>query len=543
MTRWFSSVFACVMAVALTVALGGEASAQSDQNYRVMWQLDYGSLSKSQRSEVDSVVMQVLSRAKERHFVGEQIISQKIKKEGLNFPDCFYEGMPCSGGGAFMLDVFNVDAFAKASFAYKNNEWHVGLHLYRNLSSAPVIIDRSGKSLDKLLQIVINSLFELESGLDLISSIPNVEVYINQKLVGTTPLSMKTPVGEQVITFKKAGYVSETWRFTAEKGQVYSKTVELKPEVTELTVLTNDPEAVIYVDDEVWGNSNETKDILPGEHQIAVVSETHHHYRQSYKVYPGTPQTFQAALLPNSISPYEIRHRNIGKYRFSTTLGYHFAAHRYAFTDSIQVRKGEYTPKISETGYFHGITWAVNYEDEYWGIQLFRLDIAGAASDFDFNMDMSNGRISSEADGGVLIGFYPAQVKGHYTFWVMQAEAALGLGLSHVRLDGYNKNLGDFTLTKTSFSIGLSLGLKYFFSEESFAQLAYDIQFDTSDKSRPRHGLTLSVGMQIPVWMRSTTYSSDTAEENIISDIDSEAGMTGEKIVESEGVHKGDSHE
>ncbi|MBQ8035634.1 MAG: hypothetical protein IJ268_01450, partial [Proteobacteria bacterium] len=62
-------------------------------------------------------------------------------------------------------------------------------------------------------------------------------------------------------------------------------------------------------------------------------------------------------------------------------------------------------------------------------------------------------------------------------------------------------------------------------------------------KSRPRHGLTLSVGMQIPVWMRSTTYSSDTAEENIISDIDSDAGMTGEKIVESEGVHKGDSHE
>lgn len=536
MTRGFLTVRAvlCAISVILGVAFAGNVYAQGD-NYRVMWQLDYGTLSKAQRSEVDSVVMQVLSRAKERHFVGEQIVSQKIKKEGLNFPECFHEGMPCSGGGAFMLDVFNVDAFAKASFAYKNNEWHLRLHLYRSLSSAPVIVERSGKTLDKLMQIVINSLFELESGLDLISTIPNVEVYINQKLVGTTPLSMKTPVGEQVITFKKEGYVSETWRFTAEKGQVYSKTVELKPEVTELTVLTNDPAAVVYVDDEVWGNSNETKNVLPGDHQIAIVSETHHNYRQPYKIYPGTPQTFQAALLPNSISPYEIRHRNIGKYRFSTTLGYHFAAHRYAFTSPVVARNVEYQPKFSENGYFNGITWTVSYEDEYWGIQLFRLDIAGAGSDFDYTMNLQNGSIKAEADGGVLIGFYPAQVKGHYTFWVMQAEAALGVGLSHVRLNSYANNLGDFTLQKTSFSIGLSLGLKYFFSEESFAQLSYDAQFDTSDKSRPRHGLTLSVGMQIPVWMRSFKNSSDVAEPDALSDLNSDHLQENEKIESGNG--------
>lgn len=521
MTRCLASVrmLLCALVIMLCAAPAENAYAQGD-NFRVMWQLDYGTLSKSQRAEVDSVVMQVLARAKERHFVGEQIIKQKIAKEGLNFPDCFHEGMPCSGGGAFVLDVHNVDAFAKAAFSYQNNEYHLVLHLYRSLSSAPVIIERSGKSLEKLMQVVISSLFELESGIDLISTIPNVEVYINQKLVGMTPLSMKTSVGEQEITFKKSGYVSETWRFTAEKGQVYSKTIELKPEVTPLTVLTNAPDAVVYVDDEVWGNTNETKDVLPGDHQIAIVSDSHHIYRQAYKVYPGTPQTFQAALLPNSISPYEIRHRNIEKYRFATTLGYHFAAHRYAFTNAILSHDGTaYMPKISENGYFNGITWAVSYEDKYWGVELFRLDIAGAVSKFNYNMDIPNGSAESEADGGFLIDYY-SSIKGHYTFWVMQAEAALGLGLSHVRLNSWNANLHDFTLAKTSFSIGLSLGLKYFFSEESFAKLSYDAQFDIADKSRPRHGLTLSVGMQIPVWMRAVRHDTgDTADIEEIGDI------------------------
>ncbi|MBR4985571.1 MAG: hypothetical protein IKY83_07525, partial [Proteobacteria bacterium] len=73
---------------------------------------------------------------------------------------------------------------------------------------------------------------------------------------------------------------------------------------------------------------------------------------------------------------------------------------------------------------------------------------------------------------------------------------------------------------KTSFSIGLSLGLKYFFSEESFAKLSYDAQFDIADKSRPRHGLTLSVGMQIPVWMRAVRHDTgDTADIEEIGDI------------------------
>lgn len=482
------------------------AFAQSENN-RVFWQLAYSpSLTADQQAQVQAVVVQTLARAKERHFASDAIISQKLKKEGLNFPECFEEGIPCSSGGAFLLDVHNVDAFAKAQFSYENEEWVICLTLYRALSSSAVEIQKSGSSLPDLLTQVVGSFFEMESSLDITGNVPDIEIYINQKLVGMTPMNIKAPIGEQIITFKKPGYVSETWEFTAEKGKVYTKAVELKPEETQLTVLTSASDAQIYIDDTLWGTANATNAILPGNHKLAVLSETHHLYTQDYKVYPGTPQTIQVASLPKSRSPYEIRHDGIGKYRLSGTLGYYFSGHKLRMPKASW--HGEH-PDIAEKVYFNGISLAMNYENEYWGVSFFRMDIAGARVDKSFTINDETYRPESNA---LYVGFYPAQIKGHYTFWVMQAEAAFGLGLSHMKLDASSVIFGDAELKQTTFSLVFSLGLKYFFSEESFAMFTYDLQYDAYSKSIPRHGLTLAIGLQFPVWMRSKEQSPEEVE-------------------------------
>ncbi len=502
MNRFFAL---CAMFFLCTLSLTN-AFAQSENN-RVFWQLAYSpSLNTDQQAEVQAVVVQTLARAKERHFASDAIIAQKLKKEGLNFPECFEEGIPCSSGGAFLLDVHNVDAYAKALFSYENNEWVITLTLYRALSSSAVQIQKSGPSLPDLLTQVIGSFFEMESSLDITGNVPDIEIYINQKLVGMTPMNIKAPIGEQTITFKKPGYVSETWQFTAEKGKVYSKAVELNPEETQLTVLTSASDAQIYIDDTLWGTANATNAILPGNHKLAVLSETHHIYTQDYKVYPGTPQTIQVASLPKSRSPYEIRHDGIGKYRLSGTLGYFLSGHKLRMPKASW--HGEH-PDIAEKVYFNGISLAMNYENEYWGVSFFRMDIAGASVDKDFTI---NNEVYHPDSNALYVGFYPAQIKGHYTFWVMQAEAAFGIGLSHMKLGASNVIFGDADLKQTTFSLDFSLGLKYFFSEESFAMLTYDLQYDAFSNSIPRHGMTLAMGLQFPVWMRTKDLPPEEVE-------------------------------
>lgn len=509
-SRLLVQTFAALVAVLALACLEPDvALAQSDQS-RVLWQLDFDpALSTAQRDEVQAVVLQTLSRAKERHFAGDSILTQKLKKEGLNFPECFTEGLPCTGGGAFVLDVHNVDAFAKARFSYSNKEWTIVLNLYQSMSSSSVQISKTGASLTDLMQKIAGSLFELEAGLEISSTVPDVEIYINQILVGKTPMRMKTSAGEQTIVFKKNGYVSESWQFTAEKGGIYVKDVDLRPEETQLTVLTTAEDAYVVIDGEEWGLANETHNILPGEHKIEIQSETHQTYSQDYKLYPGTPQTIQVALLPNSRSTYYIRHDGILKYRLSASLGYHFGTQELRFGDS---KIGGHRTDFSETAYFNGISLALNYENEYWGVQILRLDIGGSGMSSMFTA----GEDSYSSDSAMFFGLYPAQIKAHHTFWVMQAEASFGLGYSLIKLDA-KKGMAKKSMRQDAFSLDFSLGLKYFFSEESFAMLAYDLQYDVVDKSKARHGFTLGVGLQFPIWMRN-----NDAPDPDLDEVDSE---------------------
>lgn len=502
--------FASILCLCGIILISSSARAQSEQ-MRVVWQLDCEpELSKAQCDQAQGVMLQTLSRAKERHFAGEKILTQKLRKEGVNFPECFTEGMPCPSGGAFVLDVYNVDAYAHAHFGYSGNEWRVSLSLYQSNSSGAVKIERSGPKLPELLQTAAGSLFELESGVEITSTLSDVEVYINQKLVGKLPLKMKTSVGKQVITFKKDGYVSEEWSFTAEKGGIYTKAVELKPEETRLTVLTNADDAEVIIDGEEWGRSNETHNILPGEHKIELKSATHHSYNQDYRVYPGTPQTIQIALLPNSRSSYEMRHEGIGKYRLSGMLGGHFAWQQMRFADE---RIGGKKPNPTETIFMGGISASLNYEDIYWGISFLRLDAGGGKSN------------------ALFVGLYPAVLRGHVTISMVQLEASFGVGFSHKRLKYSGDENTDFEggdLSENAFSIDFSVGAKYFLSEEFFAHISYDLQYDAVTQGHIRHGFTLGAGIQFPLWMRMDESSDSdeamTSEDDLTSDsIESES--------------------
>lgn len=502
-----------------------DISMAQDSDKRVMWQLDCDpSLSKSECDTVQSAVLKTLSRAKERHFVGNSIVTQKIKKEGLNFPECFTEGKPCSAGGSLVLDVHNVDAFAKAKFSKVSNEWQIELKLYQNNSASAVNVKRSSPNLENLMTNVTGSLFEMESMIEVTSQIPDIEVYINEKLVGLAPLTLKTPVGEQKITFKKSGYVTETWEFVAEKGKVHTKELNLEPEKVQLTILVTDPAATVDINGQAWGNSNESHEVLPGNQKIDIHSQDFEDFSMDYKVYAGNPQTIHVALLPKSEDPYVIRHRGISKYRLSMTLGYHLGYQSFSLRNShVELNNGAYyyppEDKWAST-VFHGLSLGFNYEAQYWGIGIFKFDFGGSGFDktFEVDNDLNNrSYLNAKADGAMLIGFYPAQIKAHYTFWVMQAELTAGVGLSHLMLwADIDNDAGSGLLaerakfSRTAFSMNLDLNLKFFFSEESFVTLGYDFQYDFEPdhaRSSARHGVTIALGYQFPFWMRDDNSS------------------------------------
>ncbi len=518
-----SAFLSALLCVGTQLCILPEVCAQSSDT-RVAWRLDYApELSKTERAEIESTVLKTLMRAKERHFAGDAILTQKLKSEGLNFPDCFTQGEPCASGGTFVLDVYNADAYAEAVFSRDSEagEWGIDLTLNRRYSGSAMRIRRSGRDLSELLRQVLSGLFEMEAEISIDTAQPNLNVWLNNRFIGTAPLSMRISVGEQNIEFKKDGYVSQSWKFDAEKGKLYSKQIELVPEVTPLTILTSAPDSYVTIDGNRVGAANATYDILPGDHAIGVSAEGYHGFEQEYKVYPGSLQTMQVALRPKSASPYEIRHQNIGMYRFSGFVGYRYANESMSMKKSkakVGANGYRYAPSRSgwASGDFHGLTLRLDYESRYWGLSLFELDASWAKfRDRDaFEMKTAGSDpIRVNPEDGWMIGFYPAQIKGHYTFWVMQAEAILGLGVSHKKINARSESDG-FSFSQTSFSAHFNASLKFYMSEESFASLGYDFQIDAADGEKGRHGVVLGLGMQFPVWRRTSSALSDDAADD-----------------------------
>ena len=555
-----ASCIASSAALMAPLAFTSDAFAQEqNEDTRVMWQIRYDdNLSAAQRDEIQNTLLSTLSRVKERHFATPSIISSKIKNEGLQMPSCFENGGPCTSGPSFLLDVHQVDVYVDALFSKIGDTWRVELKLFRRLPASSNTITQSGKNLSNLITNVVGSLFVLESSIDVTSQIPDVEVYLNQKLIGTTPLAMKITEGPQKRTFKKEGYFPATWEFNAKKGAIHTHEVELKPETTQFTVLASDPNASIFIDSIEVGKAGEMREILPGEHNVKVTSDIYHDYEQSIMVYSGNPQTMQVSMRPHSRDPFDVRHDGISRYRFSATAGYHFALQKFSMQDqTIRItrndgiegsthvspgsKSGNQTTKWADTS-FHGMTFALNYENEYWGVTIARLDLMGSPIDSRLGLygqnDDEDGRIDkmfdAQANGSTLIAFYPAQIKGHYTFWVMQAEAVAGIGLSWLQLrtkildggelEGYSGNNVNFS--RTQFSANFDFALKYFFSEESFAMFSYGFQIDAEKHNSAtfRHGATFAVGLQIPLLMRDKK-TLEALDQGIMLDDNADIGQ------------------
>ena len=230
MTRCFSVVCAFAWALlAVAMCISQDAWAQSEPE-RVIWKIHCTQLSPSQCQDAESVIAQILSLSSQEHIIGERTFMRRVVSgEGLRFPECFIEGGPCVSGKELLLGAYQAAGVANATFSMVGSEWKVVLQLYRKQIAQPSVIEKSSVSLPNMMQSVLGSLFELNAGLYIKSSIPKADVFINDKYFGMTPVAVKVPPGDLTILLKKDGYQSEEMHLMAKKGQYYSNTIELLP--------------------------------------------------------------------------------------------------------------------------------------------------------------------------------------------------------------------------------------------------------------------------------------------------------------------------
>lgn len=112
------------------------------------------------------------------------------------------------------------------------------------------------------------------------ANVDSVKVYVNNKEVGTVPpaLTLTLPVGTYTIYGKKEGYTSKTYMTTLVNNDVVRVELQMIPTTTtptkaKVTIATNPPDGMIYVNGEYKGISPVTITLPAGTYRIVAAKE------------------------------------------------------------------------------------------------------------------------------------------------------------------------------------------------------------------------------------------------------------------------------
>jgi hypothetical protein len=137
-----------------------------------------------------------------------------------------------------------------------------------------------------------------------LSNVPGAEVYLDGKLVGTTPAELTDiPPGEHLIEVRSKGYNPKEQRITVNTGTAdiikfeLAATQQVGPATTgKIKVVSPVPEARVFIDGAAVGTAPVEKEVASGEHYVVVEQTGYAKFEQKVSVEAGQSITVTAAL-------------------------------------------------------------------------------------------------------------------------------------------------------------------------------------------------------------------------------------------------------
>ena len=115
---------------------------------------------------------------------------------------------------------------------------------------------------------------------------------------GETPLTVDVKPGViHEIEVSRVGYETETQQTRVESGSEETLSIELAPLLGELAVVSDPPDAVLYVNGEQRGSANQTLSLVALPQKIEVRKEGYEAFATTLTPRPGFPQTIEVILM------------------------------------------------------------------------------------------------------------------------------------------------------------------------------------------------------------------------------------------------------
>ena len=171
-----------------------------------------------------------------------------------------------------------------------------------------------------------NKLDPTRAYLDIKSNVAGAEVVVDNKAVGTTPLTEPVIVdgGKHTVKVRKKGFSDYAEVITAILGKSTVVNADLLAVAGYLRVTTEDSEkAQVYLDGKFLGDTPYEGEIPIGQHDLEVRRLGYFDFRNKFAATGGKEFPFQAPLqkLPSDLNPLEKKKPLDSLPFFSTTFG------------------------------------------------------------------------------------------------------------------------------------------------------------------------------------------------------------------------------
>jgi hypothetical protein len=131
---------------------------------------------------------------------------------------------------------------------------------------------------------------------------PDADIFINGERIGNRLYTGRIDAGTYTIEARKEKYGRETKNITIEAGQEYTLNFELKPVAGTLSVLSEPPEASIYIDNQLVGKSPQIiNDLLIGTYQLQIELPGYREYREQISIEQDQTTSVHAKLLQGNL--------------------------------------------------------------------------------------------------------------------------------------------------------------------------------------------------------------------------------------------------
>ncbi len=497
-------------------AADADATGDASRPQLVLWSFEAPDLTSEQLTAVHRGLEAALTAESGRHLLGEKAFRDHIAGRSAALPDCLKGLEPCGSAETLAFEAVGVSVVLRVAIESADERLEATYEMVDRRGEVARSDSVSADDARELAFELAGEIFDATATVTIQSEPTGATVAIDGEEAGTTPLSLRLPIGEHHYSVHLDTYrpVEESVELRSSGAEILRHELERLPAV--LVIEGAPAGADVLINGQMRGGVGEALELEPGTYTVEVRAEGYDSWRDTVALEAGDEVQRSASLDESHPLLTDVAPNAIAVNSYIGRLSYDHSLHNTTFRDA----RGESNGTRFEFGGFtendsplvvqedlrrftdpNGLRFDFTYSWENFGLVLLSTSYASSTLDLPAVIE------SSAADQPVAVTvtdmsrlqLRPLQVRYRHFYKNLAPFIELGTGINIQWVEVEGDLLEEpVTLSNSEAFWTLGLGGSYYVTPNVFGMARYGAQFYFDDGLGVENVFSLGIGVALP---------------------------------------------